>query len=69
MMVLANLAMRDGKSLSVGLPPMDHDAVAYIAQNPKDPAEIAIATFQRDVYVSKDLGKTWKQIVKEGKTS
>jgi hypothetical protein len=66
---LTRMAMRDSKSLSVGLPPMDHDAVAYIAQNPKDPAEIAIATFQRDVYVLKDRGKTWKQIAKEGKTS
>jgi photosystem II stability/assembly factor-like uncharacterized protein len=47
-------------------PPMEKDAVSYIAQNSAKPDEYAIATFQRDVYVSPDGGKTWKQIAKKG---
>jgi hypothetical protein len=42
--------------------------VAYIAQNPANGKEYAIATFTRDVYLSKDGGRTWKQIAAHGET-
>ncbi|CAG1016473.1 hypothetical protein BURC_01345 [Burkholderiaceae bacterium] len=48
------------------LPAMKDDAVAYIAQNPARREEIALATFKRNVFVSTDDGRTWKQIAKEG---
>lgn len=48
------------------LPPLGKDAVAYIAQNPARPREIAIATFERNVLVSPDGGKTWKEIAERG---
>ncbi len=53
---------------NIPLPPMANDAVAYVAQNPITQNEIAIATFKRSVYLSKDLGQTWKQIAKDGQT-
>lgn len=53
---------------AVKLPALTQDAVAYIAQNPSQPGELAIATFKRNVYLSKDLGGTWTQIAKEGAT-
>jgi photosystem II stability/assembly factor-like uncharacterized protein len=59
-----NLDTRQIEEIST--PPMEKDAVSYIAQNPAKPDEYAIATFQRDVYVSPDGGKTWKQIAKKG---
>jgi hypothetical protein len=48
------------------LPPMTDDAVAFIAQNPARRQELAIATFKRSVYVSRDQGLTWKQVARDG---
>jgi hypothetical protein len=42
--------------------------VAFIAQNPVDHSEMAIATFKRNVYISKDRGKTWAQTARDGQT-
>lgn len=60
---------KEGKAENVQLPVASDDAIAYIAQNPVSRDEITIATFKRSVYVSKDRGKNWTQIAKEGKTS
>lgn len=43
------------------------DAVGYIAVNPVQEGEIALATFNRDIYLSSDGGQTWQQIAKQGK--
>lgn len=51
---------------NAALPQIGRDAVAYIAQNPARPHEIAIATFERNVFVSQDRGKTWKEIAARG---
>jgi hypothetical protein len=52
--------------VDVVLPLLVEDAVARIAQNPRRFAEIAIATFKRNVFISQDLGKTWRQIAVAG---
>lgn len=63
----AKIALTAGaKPENLPLPAMQGDAVAYIAQNPAKPAEMAIATFNRSVFVSADKGRSWKQIAKEG---
>jgi photosystem II stability/assembly factor-like uncharacterized protein len=51
---------------NASLPQLGRDAIAYIAQNPARPDEIAIATFERNVLVSQDRGKTWKEIAARG---
>jgi hypothetical protein len=56
------------EAASVTLPAMVEDAVSYIAQNPAKQDEYAIATFKRSVYVSRDEGKTWKQIAENGQS-
>ena len=56
----------DATPEAIALPKMTEDAVAYIAQNPVRHDEIAVATFKRSVFVSKDSGRTWTQIAKEG---
>lgn len=66
---LTRLDWSGGKKTNVGLPPLTQDAVAYIAQNPADRNEYAIATFERNVYVSKNQGKTWTQIANRGQTT
>ena len=63
---LTRLPLDGGKPLAVVLPPLKEDAVAFIAQNPTRRSEYAIATFQRDVYLSVDGGKSWRQIARRG---
>jgi len=65
---LSRLPLAGGKALPVSMPPLKDDAVAFIAQNPARRTEYAIATFQRDVYLSADGGKAWKQIARRGAT-
>ncbi|MFH1873287.1 MAG: F510_1955 family glycosylhydrolase [Pseudomonadota bacterium] len=50
----------------VALPPLVDDAVAYIAQNPSRRDEYAIATFKRSAFVSRDGGKNWEPIARQG---
>lgn len=63
---LARIELQSGKTSAVALPPLSRDAVAYIAQNPANTTEYAIATFERSVFLSKDAGKTWKPIADRG---
>lgn len=66
---LARIGLKPGATTEeLALPALTKDAVAYIAQNPLRHGEIAIATFNRSVYRSKDQGKTWKQLASEGAT-
>lgn len=64
---LARVALGGGKPQSIALPPLGRDAVAYIAQNPAQRNEYAIATFERSVYLSKDADRTWTRIALRGK--
>jgi len=50
------------------LPPLTNDAVSYIAQNPVATSNYAIATFERDVYVTANSGGEWRQIAQRGRT-
>lgn len=64
---LTRLEWLTGERHNVPLPPLDRDAVAFIAQNPTDRDEYAIATFKRSVFLSQDDGRTWTTIAHEGK--
>jgi photosystem II stability/assembly factor-like uncharacterized protein len=57
-----------GSPQALPMPALKDDAVAYIAHNPVRPAEIAIASFKRNVYLSQDEGRTWKPIAHNGET-
>ena len=63
---LWKVSVQDAAPLRMPLPALTNDAVAYIAQNPAQRREYAIATFERSVYLSKDAGKTWTQIAARG---
>jgi photosystem II stability/assembly factor-like uncharacterized protein len=63
---LARTALGSGKNQSFTLPTLTRDAVGYIAQNPAARGEYAIATFGRNVYLSRDGARTWKQIAERG---
>jgi photosystem II stability/assembly factor-like uncharacterized protein len=53
-------------SQEVAIPALKDDAVAYIAQNPTRPTELAIASYRRNVYLSSDSGSSWKAIAIDG---
>jgi hypothetical protein len=65
---LARAPMKGGAATQFKLPPLTKDAVSFIAQNPARRTEYAIATFNRNVYVSPDGGKSWKAIAERGET-
>ncbi len=57
---------RGGPADEFTLPPLTQDAVSFIAQNPARRTEYAVATFNRDVYLSKDAAGTWTAIAVRG---
>ena len=63
---LARIPVSGGLPAQFALPPLARDAVAYIAQNPRLRTEYAIATFGRNVYLSRDGARTWKPIAERG---
>lgn len=63
---LTRTQWQGGGNAAVALPPLGDDAVAYIAQNPARHDEYAIATFKRSAFVSRDGGRTWEAIAKNG---
>jgi len=63
---LRRARLRSGPASEVRLPPLTKDAITFIAQNPARRREYAIATFNRDVYLSSDGGKSWKAIAQRG---
>ena len=63
---LTRVTLRTMKHDPVRIPPLTKDAVSFIAQNPVQKSEFAIATFNRDVYLSRDSGKTWTRIADKG---
>ncbi len=65
---LSRAPLRGGPATQFKLPPLTKDAVSFIAQNPARRSEYAIATFNRNVYLSKDAGRTWTAIAERGDT-
>jgi photosystem II stability/assembly factor-like uncharacterized protein len=65
---LARTRLKGGPATQFKLPALTKDAVSFIAQNPARRDEYAIATFNRDVYLSKDAGRSWKAIAARGET-
>lgn len=65
---LTRIQWQTGQREPIALPSLDQDTVTYMAQNPVNASEWAMATYKRDVYVSSDNGKTWQQIARQGET-
>jgi photosystem II stability/assembly factor-like uncharacterized protein len=65
---LSRVAITGGVAAEIALPPLGRDAVAYIAQNPAARSEFAISTFNRNVYLTNDGGRAWKQIAARGQS-
>lgn len=65
---LTRAPLDGGAGAPVELPPLERDGVAYISQNPAARSEYAIATFERNVYLSKDGARTWRRIAERSRT-
>jgi len=65
---LARIDLKTRQQKFVKLPPLGRDAVAYIAQNPARTDEYAIATFQRNVFITHNGGTDWQLIAEQGTT-
>ncbi len=66
---LMRIALNAGaQARALAIPQLTQDAVAYIALNPVRKDEMAIATFNRSVFLSKDQGRSWKPIARNGDT-
>lgn len=63
---LERMARPGGAPEALAQPAMDRDAVAFIAHHPSDARQHAIATFERDVFVTADAGRTWTRIARRG---
>lgn len=64
--LLVEIDWKTKETKGVAIPTLGQDAVAYLAMNPKNQQEAVFATFNKNVYISKDNFKTWTQLVKEG---
>jgi hypothetical protein len=64
---LQNFNLASQQSVSVPPPTLaSDDAMSYIAMNPAQPGTLALATFNRELYLSEDSGETWQQIAQAG---
>lgn len=64
---LTRIALAPGAKAEVlFLPVLTEDAIAYTAQNSERRNEMAIASFKRSVFLTKDLGRSWKRIAQNG---
>lgn len=65
---LRKMDITNKKGEQLTIPSFSDDAIAYFSQNPINDDEMAFATFNKDVYISKDKGLSWREIADQGKT-
>jgi hypothetical protein len=64
---LSSLDLASGAVASIQAPQLAlEDLFTYIATSPTEPETLAVATLERDIFLSRDGGATWEQIADNG---
>jgi photosystem II stability/assembly factor-like uncharacterized protein len=63
---LINVNLETKQSVTVKTPVQTGDIITYLTGSPVNPKEMAIATGNKDVYVSTDNGASWRKIADQG---
>jgi hypothetical protein len=59
-----NLTNKETKDLNV--PDLGNTAIAYVQQNPANVSGFTFATIDKDIYISKNAGSNWTEMVDKG---
>lgn len=66
--LLKEINPKTGETKDVGIPFLDYDnPVTYIAADPKNENKLAFTTYKNDLYESTDGGKSWTNLLTDGK--
>jgi len=66
---ISSYALSTSQVMSLPSPALTtEDSVSYIAINSVQSAELAFATFDRDIFLSTDNGQQWMQLVDDGRS-
>ncbi|MBF0706563.1 hypothetical protein IQ283_08060 (plasmid) [Alkalihalobacillus hwajinpoensis] len=64
---LIKVNINSGEESALPIPGLSEgDAISYVAINPQDSNEIVFTTFQKDLFLTRENGKHWEQIVTKG---
>jgi photosystem II stability/assembly factor-like uncharacterized protein len=63
---LVSINLETKQLVTVKTPVKTGDVIAYVSGSPANPKEMAIATGNKDVYLSTDNGTAWRKIADQG---
>ncbi|WP_157452351.1 WD40/YVTN/BNR-like repeat-containing protein [Bacillus sp. J33] len=65
---LSKFNIETNEETALSIPSLSgENAIAYIAVNPIDEKQVILTTFEKDIYMTKDLGGNWNQLAEKGK--